>query len=83
MAAEPGAALVSEAHEPDTIEHLTVLEGEFGVESGGETIPATAGETVRYRADGPHSVRNTGAGPARALMVVVLGGPRPPGGANR
>lgn len=84
VAAEPGAALVSEAHEPDTVEHLTVLEGEFAVESAGEIVRAATGETVRYRADCPHSVRNTGDGPARALMVVVLGGPRtPPVGRGR
>jgi mannose-6-phosphate isomerase-like protein (cupin superfamily) len=80
LVAEPGAALVAEAHQPGTMEHLTVLEGEFAVESAGQIVQATNGETVRYRADCPHSVRNTGDGPARALMVVVLGGPRPPAG---
>ena len=30
------------------------------------------GETLRYRADRPHLIRNTGATPARASMICIL-----------
>lgn len=72
MEAEPGAALASQPHEPGTMEHLTVLEGGLTVESGEARQPAVAGETVRYRADQPHAIRNEGKTAARALLVVVL-----------
>lgn len=72
VAAEPGAVLASKPHEPGTMEHLTVLEGGLTVESGDTRQPVAAGETVRYRADQPHAIRNDGAAAARALLVVVL-----------
>jgi XRE family transcriptional regulator, regulator of sulfur utilization len=70
--AEPGAALISDPHEPGTMEHLTVLEGSMAIESGGERHKVAAGETVRYRADQPHAIHNDGKAPARALLVVML-----------
>ena len=76
--AEPGAALVSDPHGPGTVEHLTVLDGTPEVESGGERAAVGAGDTARYRADANHAIGNTGAGAAKALLVVVLRAP--PGG---
>ncbi len=72
--AEPGAALVSDPHGPGTVEHSTVLDGTLEVASGGESAEA-AGSTARYRADANHAIRNTGAGVAKALLVVVLQAP--------
>jgi len=70
--AEAGAVLASEPHDPGTVEHLTVLDGSLVVESGGDRRPVGCGETVRYRADQPHAIRNEEAPTARALLVVVL-----------
>lgn len=70
--AEPGAVLASNPHESGTMEHLTVLEGALTVESGTTRQPVAVGETVRYRADQPHAIRNDQAVAARALLVVVL-----------
>ncbi|MBL6945051.1 MAG: helix-turn-helix transcriptional regulator [Rhodospirillales bacterium] len=70
--AEPGAVLASQAHDPGTTEHLTVLEGVLAIEVGGEIRKVAIDETVRYRADQPHAIRNDTSKPARALLVVML-----------
>ncbi len=72
FSALPGGELVSAAHDPGTVEHLSVLEGSLQVESAGTQVAACAEETARYRADCPHAIRNRGSTPARALLVVVL-----------
>lgn len=72
MKAEPGGALDSDAHQRGSIECLSVIEGEFEVEVSGIIEHARAGETLRYRCDRPHVIRNTGDKPARAVMVVIL-----------
>ncbi len=77
LTAAPGAELVSEAHESGTSEHLSVFEGRLEVESGEASCGLGAGETVRYPADQAHAIRNRGATPARALLVVVLRRPSP------
>lgn len=66
-----GGELVSEAHEPGTHEHLTVLSGAVSVEIEGEQRKLRAGETARYPADVNHAIRNTGKMEARALLVVI------------
>lgn len=68
---QPGGALVSEAHEPGTQEHLTVFQGAIEVQSGSHGGVVQAGQTARYPADVEHALRNTGAEPSRALLVVV------------
>ncbi|MBL6928630.1 MAG: helix-turn-helix transcriptional regulator [Rhodospirillales bacterium] len=73
--AEPGALLTSEAHDPGTTEHLTVLGGVLTIEVGGEQREVATDETVRYRADQAHAIRNKSDKPARALLVVMLSRP--------
>jgi XRE family transcriptional regulator, regulator of sulfur utilization len=70
--AEPGGALESDAHQRGSIECLSVLAGELEVEAGGAIDTAKAGETLRYRCDRPHVIRNRGAEPAHATMVCIL-----------
>jgi transcriptional regulator with XRE-family HTH domain len=70
---QPNGALVSNAHEPATREHLTVLQGSIEVEAAGITKRLKAGDTARYVADEPHAIRNAGKGEARALLVVIHG----------
>jgi XRE family transcriptional regulator, regulator of sulfur utilization len=72
FSAEPGGVLASEAHQRGAMESLTVLEGELQVESGGETETAVAGDTLRYRADRAHVIRNVGKVSARAHMICIL-----------
>jgi transcriptional regulator with XRE-family HTH domain len=64
-------ALVSNAHEPGTREHLTVLNGTLEVEAAGVTRRVKAGDTARYAADAPHAIRNAGKGEAKALLIVI------------
>ncbi|MBU9273378.1 helix-turn-helix domain-containing protein [Burkholderia gladioli] len=64
-------ALVSNAHEPGTREHLTVLAGSIEIEAGSSSRRLKTGETARYAADAPHAIRNLGRGEAKALLIVI------------
>ncbi|APR38282.1 helix-turn-helix domain-containing protein [Paraburkholderia sp. SOS3] len=68
-----GGALVSNAHEPGTREHLTVLHGTIDVEAAGATRRLKTADTARYVADEPHAIRNAGKNEAKALLVVIHG----------
>ncbi|MGF6773396.1 transcriptional regulator with XRE-family HTH domain [Paraburkholderia sp. GAS199] len=70
---QPGGALVSNAHEPGTREHLTVLNGSIDIEAAGTTKRLKAADTARYVADEPHAIRNAGKSEAKALLVVIHG----------
>lgn len=70
--AEAGGVLISEPHQRGSIECLSVLEGELEVEIGGTIERVSAGETLRYRCDRPHTVRNISKSSARATMVCIL-----------
>jgi transcriptional regulator with XRE-family HTH domain len=70
--ADPGGVLESEAHQRGAVECLSVLLGELQVEVAGETEIVRAGETLRYRADRPHLIRNVSDQPSRAEMVCIL-----------
>ncbi|MFM0292291.1 MULTISPECIES: helix-turn-helix domain-containing protein [Paraburkholderia] len=70
---QPGGALASNAHEPGTREHLTVLHGSIEIEAAGTTKRLKAADTARYVADEPHAIRNAGKGEAKALLVVIHG----------
>src|SRR6201992_3284044 len=62
---QTGAALTSNAHEPGTREHLTVLNGSIEVDASGATRRLKAGETARYAADESHAIRNVGRAEAK------------------
>ncbi|MFM2342321.1 MAG: hypothetical protein RLZZ592_1974, partial [Pseudomonadota bacterium] len=68
---QPGAGLVSDAHEPGTQEHVSVLAGRLTLQAGEAQAMLTEGETARYAADTPHALRNAGKLPVRALLVVM------------
>jgi XRE family transcriptional regulator, regulator of sulfur utilization len=67
----PRGALISSAHAKGSYEHLTVLTGELVIEAGDERRALGEGATGRYPADVRHAIRNEGANPARALLVVI------------
>ena len=71
MKADPGGVLDSDAHQRGSIECLSVIEGEMEVEVAGVIERVRIGETLRYRCDRPHTIRNTTDKPARATMVVI------------
>ena len=70
--AKPKGVLESDPHPPGTVEHLYLLKGEVEITVGEEVKVAKAGEAIRYRADVPHKIRNTGEGDAHANMVLML-----------
>ncbi len=68
---QPGGVLDSQAHEPGSREHLSVLTGSLEVSAQGMTNKLKAGETARYAVDGPHTIRNNAKSAATALLVVL------------
>lgn len=72
FSADPGGVLESDAHQRGSIECLSVLEGELEIEVAGTVDRARAGETLRYRCDRPHVIRNRGPDVAHATMVCIL-----------
>ena len=70
--ADPGGELASEPHQPGSVECLSVLEGELEVEVAGVIEIGQPGDTLRYRCDRPHVIRNRSKKSARATMVVIL-----------
>jgi XRE family transcriptional regulator, regulator of sulfur utilization len=70
--ADPGGVLESAAHLRGSVECLSVLDGELDVEVGETTATACGGETLRYRCDMPHRIRNLSEKPAHATMVCIL-----------
>ncbi len=70
--ARPAGVLESSPHPPGTIEHLYVVTGEIEVTAAEETQIVKTGETLRFRADAPHKIINTGKYPAHAVMMLQL-----------
>ena len=70
LSLQVGGALESQAHEHGTREHLTVISGSLEVVSGDAQQRLKNGETARYAADRPHTVRNLGKTAASAWLVV-------------
>jgi len=68
---QPGGELASQAHDPGTTEHLTVVTGTVELEVGAEMRKIKHGATARYPADQSHAIRNAGKTEAKALLVVV------------
>ena len=72
VSADPGGVLESEAHQRGSVECLSLREGELVVEVAGAVETVKAGETLRYRCDRPHVIRNLGNRAAQATMVCIL-----------
>lgn len=70
--AAPGGELESEGHQLGSIESLSVLAGTLVVDVAGAVETVHAGETLRYRCDRRHTIRNAGTEPAHALMVCMM-----------
>ena len=70
--AQPGGALESDPHQRGSVECLSVIEGELEVEVAGIRERVLAGETLRYRCDRNHVIRNVSRAPAHATLVCML-----------
>ncbi|WKB53184.1 helix-turn-helix domain-containing protein [Eleftheria terrae] len=71
LTVQPGGRLESEAHEPGSREHLTVLGGTLEVRAGNDSSRLKHGETARYAVDMPHAIANPGKTVASALLIVL------------
>ena len=72
LCVQPGGRLESEAHEPGSREHLSLLDpGTLEVRSGSDVSRLALHETARYAVDVAHAISNPGTAPVRALLVVV------------
>ncbi|MER7008283.1 XRE family transcriptional regulator [Dactylosporangium sp. NPDC000555] len=69
---EPGEGHDSGDHAPRTREIVQVREGALVVTVDGTDYEVHTGETIDFRADRPHSYRNSGAVEAVLTMVVVM-----------
>ena len=67
----PNGELASAAHDPGTVEHLTLLQGTMELGVGNEKKKLKIGSTARYPGDKEHVIRNPGKTESRALMVVI------------
>jgi transcriptional regulator with XRE-family HTH domain len=70
--AQTAGVLESDPHPKGTVEHLYVIAGTLEVTVGEESRTLKTGEALRYRADRPHKITNTGGEPAHATMVLVV-----------
>jgi transcriptional regulator with XRE-family HTH domain len=72
LTVQPGGKLESEAHEPGSREHRSVLgAGTLEVRSGADISTLHGNETARYAVDVAHAIANPGTETVTALMVVV------------
>lgn len=68
---QPGAELRSAAHYAGTREFLTVETGRVRVTSGADSEDLEERDSVSYRADLPHSIRNLGDSVALVFLVDI------------
>jgi len=71
LTVQAGGTLDSQAHEPGSREHLTVLAGALDVRAGEESTRLRQGETARYAVDVAHRIHNPGKTVAQGLLVVL------------
>lgn len=62
--------LSTEAHQQGTQEFITVFSGEITINLNGEDFVVTTGNSIRFKADGCHSYKNTGDTICSLSMVI-------------
>lgn len=67
---EAGGILDSEPHAPGTQEFLFLAKGKLDVTSGTETARISKGDSIHYRADVPHTIKNITSSQALAYLTV-------------
>ncbi|NLM70569.1 MAG: helix-turn-helix domain-containing protein [Synergistaceae bacterium] len=66
-----GAFSSSEPHIDGTVEYVHVFEGEIVIMAGDEERCLGCGDSMKYRADRPHSYHNPGEGRSTLAMVIL------------
>jgi transcriptional regulator with XRE-family HTH domain len=67
---DKGGYLSAEPHKDGTEEFVTVYEGIITIRVNQEEYTVQAGDSIRYRADRPHSYHNSGDSLTRVSMVI-------------
>lgn len=67
---EPEGEIKSEPHFPGTEEFLHLAKGQLAVTSGAQTAEIGHDDSIHYRADLPHSLKNIGKGRVEAYLIV-------------
>ncbi|MCP3764806.1 XRE family transcriptional regulator [Domibacillus sp. A3M-37] len=67
---EKGGYLSSESHGEGTEEFLTVFDGELTVRVNDTEYTISTGDSIRFKADRPHSYHNSGEIVTRLSMVI-------------
>jgi transcriptional regulator with XRE-family HTH domain len=67
---DSGGLLEAEAHPQGTQEFITVFSGEVSITVNGEDFDIKKGNSIRFKADGPHTYKNTGGGICSLSMVI-------------
>jgi len=67
---QPAGALDSESHFHNTEELLTVAKGRIRLQSAGQEVTLSPGDSIHYSADVNHSICNIGKGEATVFLVV-------------
>lgn len=65
-----GGYLEAEAHPQGTQEFVTVFSGEVTINVNGEGFVITKGNSMRFKADGPHAYKNSGDVICSLSMVI-------------
>lgn len=72
---DPGGRLEAEPHPAGTQEFITAFSGELAVTVNGETFSIKGGgSSLRFKADTPHSYKNTGDEICRLSMIIYYPG---------
>ena len=72
---DPGGRLEAEPHPAGTQEFITAFSGELAVTANGEAFSIKGGgSSLRFKADTPHSYKNTGDEICRLSMIIYYPG---------
>jgi len=67
---DKGGFLSAEAHQEGTVEFITVFDGELTVRVNDKDYPVTAGDSIKFKADKPHTYQNSGDNRTRLSMTI-------------
>jgi len=68
---DPGGYLQADAHSAGTQEFITLLAGELSIRVADQEYALGPGDSLRFKADVPHSYHNPGAAMAALSMVIA------------
>lgn len=67
---EPGGFLSAQPHMSGTEEYITVFSGNVDISAGEDTFSLSEGDSLRFKADTPHSYKNTGDTTVYMSMLI-------------